>query len=585
MSTPQETQQAVVDQQQPAQVPQPVSTPSAVNNGGENLQCQWQGCGERCASAEALYEHVCERHVGRKSTNNLNLTCQWGSCRTTTVKRDHITSHIRVHVPLKPHKCEFCGKAFKRPQDLKKHVKTHADDSVILRSPEPGQPRQSGNMYVPNEKGPSTYYNAINPNGGYDSGHPQGPNQYYQPQHAHQASHPPYGNVYYTAAPTQQAAFNDFEARKRGFEALDNFFGEVKAGRFAPLTYQNISQRLFELQGLQLPLIAQPPLSAIPAYQPVSAVAGSVGGYNSNDPMQGYSLPPMGNAKSRGDLTSIDRLLEQMQAAIYENDSQLAQAGVAQPGAHYVNYRTGNSPPGVQLPAAHAQSTPMMSQQQQHHHHNPSIASATESVHSSTPALTPPSSAQSYTSGHSPVSHNMTPLQAPTSNGNAMYPSLPTGTLDNGFPNATPAPNAATLGNLYDGEEHPTHNAKAAAARKRRGQAPASSVIDPALSGMGSEESAAAVAAASLESPASNASGCEITERDAEKERAWVDSMRLIEWMRDYVKKRLQEGDFDEDQTVSEEQGKDVDMGSGEVNSNNQNGKEDLYPTLKGMGN
>ena len=39
------------------------------------------------------------------------------------MKRDHITSHIRVHVPLKPHKCEFCQKAFKRPQDLKKHVK------------------------------------------------------------------------------------------------------------------------------------------------------------------------------------------------------------------------------------------------------------------------------------------------------------------------------------------------------------------------------------------------------------------------------------------------------------------------------
>jgi len=89
---------------------------------------------------------VCERHVGRKSTNNLNLTCQWGNCRTTTVKRDHITSHIRVHVPLKPHKCDFCGKAFKRPQDLKKHVKTHADDSVLLRSPEPnrGGPHGAG---------------------------------------------------------------------------------------------------------------------------------------------------------------------------------------------------------------------------------------------------------------------------------------------------------------------------------------------------------------------------------------------------------------------------------------------------------
>lgn len=85
---------------------------------------------------KTIQDHLCEKHVGRKSTNNLNLTCQWNSCRTTTVKRDHITSHIRVHVPLKPHKCDFCGKSFKRPQDLKKHVKTHADDSVLIRSPQ-----------------------------------------------------------------------------------------------------------------------------------------------------------------------------------------------------------------------------------------------------------------------------------------------------------------------------------------------------------------------------------------------------------------------------------------------------------------
>src|SRR6478735_7187759 len=86
---------------------------------------------QRAIKIDLLQEHICERHVGRKSTNNLNLTCQWNSCRTTTVKRDHITSHIRVHVPLKPHKCEFCGKSFKRPQDLKKHVKVRKLTSLV----------------------------------------------------------------------------------------------------------------------------------------------------------------------------------------------------------------------------------------------------------------------------------------------------------------------------------------------------------------------------------------------------------------------------------------------------------------------
>lgn len=133
-----------------------VSRPST-DRGGQQLPCRWVGCSENFPTAKALYvsssiafgdrwfpkililvatqEHVCECHVGRKSTNNLNLTCQWGACRTTTAKRDHIKSHIQVHVPFKPHKCHFCGNAYKRPQDLKKHVKTHADDSKI-QSPE-----------------------------------------------------------------------------------------------------------------------------------------------------------------------------------------------------------------------------------------------------------------------------------------------------------------------------------------------------------------------------------------------------------------------------------------------------------------
>lgn len=120
--------------QQSLQLQQPHVQFSVQSNAITNLTCQWQKCGERCESAEALYEHVCDRHVGRQSTTNLNLTCQLGACRTTTAKRDRITSHIRVHIPLKPHECDFCGKLFKRPRDLKKHVKTHADDPDLPNS-------------------------------------------------------------------------------------------------------------------------------------------------------------------------------------------------------------------------------------------------------------------------------------------------------------------------------------------------------------------------------------------------------------------------------------------------------------------
>ncbi|KAG7699499.1 hypothetical protein KL933_001153 [Ogataea haglerorum] len=93
------------------------------------LQCKWKGCTKFCDDAKTLYQHVCDFHVGRKSNKNLELSCQWDGCRVVTVKRDHITSHVRVHIPLKPFACNMCSKKFKRPQDLKKHTKTHFDDS------------------------------------------------------------------------------------------------------------------------------------------------------------------------------------------------------------------------------------------------------------------------------------------------------------------------------------------------------------------------------------------------------------------------------------------------------------------------
>ena len=57
--------------------------------------CQWEGCSKSLPDPELLYNHLCNDHVGRKSTNNLCLTCAWKDCGTTCAKRDHITSHLR----------------------------------------------------------------------------------------------------------------------------------------------------------------------------------------------------------------------------------------------------------------------------------------------------------------------------------------------------------------------------------------------------------------------------------------------------------------------------------------------------------
>jgi hypothetical protein len=380
--------------------------------------------------------------------------------------------------------------------------------------------------------------------------------------------HPGYGPVTYYNAPAPQATY-DFETRKRGYDALDQFFGQVKRREFDPINYQNVSRRLFELQGLQLPQII-PSSLGIPAYQPVAIG----GGYEHADPIQSYSLPPMGNAKTRGDLTSIDQILEQMQATIYENDTHLAQSGVAQPGASYVSYRTSSSSPPSQLPSGASHSTPSSMLQ---HQHQGSIASSTDTA--STPGLTPPSSAQSYTSGQSPLQGHSAP------SANAMYPNLPSNASDMAYA----AANAATLNGIYDNDERRRYSGgmlqRAApakrddemdlgsdgsitppasvinkAAKKGKGKvSPKDSVIDPALSG---------------EATTPKSEG-----KEEDREQVWVQNMRLIEWMRDLIKKKLERGDYDED--GAKKAGKeDTEMG-GVDEKDDKTDQEQLYPVLR----
>ncbi|KAL4252497.1 hypothetical protein ABKN59_002774 [Abortiporus biennis] len=104
------------------------ATPAASDDNSPAHPCQWVDCDKLLPDPESLYNHLCNDHIGRKSTGNLCLTCKWKDCGTTCAKRDHITSHLRVHTPLKPHICEICKKSFKRPQDLKKHEKIHTEE-------------------------------------------------------------------------------------------------------------------------------------------------------------------------------------------------------------------------------------------------------------------------------------------------------------------------------------------------------------------------------------------------------------------------------------------------------------------------
>ncbi|KAF9741940.1 hypothetical protein PMIN06_008218 [Paraphaeosphaeria minitans] len=566
--------------QQPAQLPQQSNAGAT-----DSLVCQWQNCGERCPTAEQLYDHVCERHVGRKSTNNLNLTCQWGNCRTTTVKRDHITSHIRVHVPLKPHKCDFCGKAFKRPQDLKKHVKTHADDSVLLRSPEPnrggshggpGYPGQGGKLVADLQALAATASGyqypegGLGPNGGYGQQHPGGaPAGFYggPPQNS------AYGPVYYALNPAQQNLNDSYEIRKRAaYDALNEFFGDAKRRAIDPATYYDVGQRLMGLQGVQLPVIGAG------GYQQGGMSEYGHGGtmmaQATHPPMHPYSLP-LPNLRTKSDLLNIDQFLEQLQSTVYENPNHAAAAGVQQAGAHYVHtgatYRSSHSPPGH--PSTHPQS---------------SHATAVASSNTETPALTPASSVMSYASQHSPGSHHSGSTVSPTTRTSigSMYPTLPSVSAMSDMSAAAPSTGLAPAFDA-DGRRRYSGNLlqKAAPDRHEHDQmdtsddmedhkpAPESEQdelhhnvnqlaihspkVDPALS----MRSPSAVSSASTEQP------------NETSQQTWVENIRTIERLRAYLKERLEAQDFasDEEDIKHEDE------------SRMSDDARDLYPVLRAV--
>lgn len=68
---------------------------ASMNSNEEAIHCDWSDCPETFGTPDKLYDHLCNDHVGRKSTGNLNLVCQWKGCNVSCVKRDHITSHLR----------------------------------------------------------------------------------------------------------------------------------------------------------------------------------------------------------------------------------------------------------------------------------------------------------------------------------------------------------------------------------------------------------------------------------------------------------------------------------------------------------
>ncbi|KAL7271178.1 hypothetical protein RUND412_006077 [Rhizina undulata] len=574
-----------------------------------NLACQWNGCEEKFDTAEDLYNHLCDIHVGRKSTNNLCLTCSWGTCRTTTVKRDHITSHIRVHVPLKPHKCEFCKKAFKRPQDLKKHVKTHADDSVLLRSPEPdGTGRRTsavhqarvGAPYISNGYGrggsilssqgdnvhshyttgagmqplaataAQAYYGSIgayypNPNGG------NAPVYYYTPDQ------PP--------APQEaipQTSQN--ESKKRAYEGVNGFFEDAKRHKIQPVYDGAMAQRLSALQQF-VPATTAEGTDYNHHAATVTAPPTGVAPVN-----QQYTLPSL---RTKQDLIDADNFLTQLSANVYESPAAAGVTGAATSGNHYAYPRSNPSASPHGAPANPNQHSPNHVHSPVAHETTPTATSAhmqpaNSSSSAGTPALSPPTS--NYT--HSPSHHTTPSTVSPQTSTASIYPSLPTvassGEVGSGYPAPVSTAPTSSLGPTFDQEQRRRFSVGVL-------QKPRSEDNDVDMEGDDEDQAAKKVEISnSLIDP--ELAGVAPPETAAEVKN-WEKDVELITSLRNYVKGLL-EAEDKIDAQVEDQIMADQDAGVGETNTDQgQQGNGDessrtkeedsdvqaLYPVLRAV--
>jgi hypothetical protein len=369
---------------------------------------------------------------------------------------------------------------------------------------------------------------------------------------------------------------------------VDDFFGSAKRRQIDANSYASVGRSLLPLHGALSLHTGPSPIAATEYMAPAApSVVHHGPSSSSGGPLtQQYYLPPMPNARTKNDLIQIDHILEQMQTTVYENANNTAPHGVHVHGQNTFEFRNSPSPPGAHR--SNGGSAMAVSGD----NYNPAVSAAhitsplTVISSTGTPAVTPPSSTMSYTSGHSPSpsSSGMSPQSRHSSTvSSVMYPSLPA--VSSVFPGQS---TTSTLGPTFDSNERRRYSggmlqrASNGATRMLEG-----SPSPPATTPKSSESAPLSVGSPSSESDVSDAA----REREEQYDR-WLEHMRTIEALREYVRDRLDRKEYIEEAAAAaraerhRESGSDaMDIDTEPTGTNVSPAAAPLYPLLRLNGN
>lgn len=393
------------------------------------------------------------------------------------------------------------------------------------------------------------------------------------------------------------------EAQSQSLTALNNFYYDTRRGMFDPRSYTQVENRIMAIQAGSLPFIGHGGISEQHVGQ------GHVGGGAAQTMMSSqFQLPALDNLRTKTELLAVDRIMEQAQATIYERPAQMAAAGVAQviqPEAYHI--RSENNKKYHMRVQSEAPKTHILQHQPMHYAQSASIATSSNSYAAeSPPALTPTNSTQSYPSS-SPVSprSNLSISPVATHSTPAVYPSLSSSTSSSansesagiynlGISNGGNMAPGTTLGGQFPGDAHHRygggHLHRARPLQVRGGEIAQDNASTPKEKAMDedmeSSDDSTTMAMSrrstslSKESPThpsiftskilntsetSSASSPETspeaspsspTSEHSTHDPVWLGIVRTLEDLRDWIRQRLDNGEFEEGDDIGQVEGK-----------------------------